>query len=123
MSSIYLNLESVSKPLPRSSIPKPSKLNQICLTLSIQSEYWILRKEAQEERPSGCLKFNGTITPKKKRLGKPSHISNTTFQTFLKPIHISNHPIPSCSGNLGTRFFLGGKAVTFRYLRDRHDKF
>jgi hypothetical protein len=104
ISSMCQNLESVSKTLLRLLIHKPSKSNQIYLILSLRSEYWIPRKEAQGERPSGCLKFNRTITLKKKRLAKPSHIFNATSQT------------------LGMRFFLGGKAVTFLVLGVRHTR-
>jgi hypothetical protein len=123
MSSMCLNLGSASKSLSRSLIHKPLKSNQICPIPNTQSEYWIPRKGAQEERLSECLKFNGTITPKKKRLGKPSHIFNTTFQTSFEPILKSNRLTPFQFRNLGMRFFLRGEGCAFRYLGDRHIKF
>jgi hypothetical protein len=43
------------------------------------------------------LRSNGTITLKKKRLGKLNLIFSTTFQTSLEPNQVSNLPISFCS--------------------------
>jgi hypothetical protein len=105
ISSMYLNLGNASKSLPRSSIFKPSKSSQTYLILNIRSEYWIPKREAQEEKQSGCLRSNGTITLKKKQLGKLNLIFSTTFQTSLEPNQVSNLPIPFCSGISGRDSF------------------
>jgi hypothetical protein len=63
------------------------------------------KREAQEEKQSGCLRSNATITLKKKRLGKLNLIFSTTFQTSLEPNQVSNLPIPLCSGISGRDSF------------------
>jgi hypothetical protein len=96
MSSISLNSRNVSKYLRRSLKPAPLRLNPIYLTLSNLSKSWIPRKESPEERKSRCTRFYGTITPKKKQLGKPNPIFNKISQTSFKPIPKSNRQILFC---------------------------
>jgi hypothetical protein len=107
MFSISLNSRNALKCLLRLLNHKPLRSNLIYPTLNNPSKSLIPRRESPEERRLKCIRSYGIITPKKKRLGKLSLIFNEISQTSFKPIPKSNRPIP---------FFLGGKAVTFRYL-------
>jgi hypothetical protein len=93
MSTMSLNLRSVSK-YPRKSLRHvPLRLNLIYRTSNNLFEFWILRKDSPEEGQLRCTRSYGIITPKKKRLGKLSLIFNGIFQTSFKPIPKSNHSV------------------------------
>jgi hypothetical protein len=61
-----------------------------------------------------CTKSYGITKPKRKQLGKQNFIFNKTSQLFFQPIPKSNRSILFLLPNLGMRFFLEGKGVTFR---------
>jgi hypothetical protein len=93
MSSMFLNLRSVSK-YPRKSLRHVTlRLNPIYRTSNNLFESWIPRKDSPEEGQLRCTKSYGIITPRKKRLGKQSLIFNEISQISFKPIPKSNHPI------------------------------
>jgi hypothetical protein len=93
ISSMFLNLRSVSK-YPRKSLRHvPSRLNPIYRTSNDLFESWIPRKDSPEEGQLRCTKSYGIITPKKKRLGKQNLIFNEISQASFKPIPKSNHSI------------------------------
>ena len=113
MFSISLNSRNASKCPLRSLNHKISKLKPIYLMLSIQSEFLTPKKEVPEGRRLECTKSSGIIILRKKRLGRLKLISKEIFPTFLEPIQVPIFaPFSFC--NLGTRFLLGGKAVTPR---------
>jgi hypothetical protein len=93
MSSMFLNLRSVSK-YPRKSLRHvPLRLNPIYRTLNNLFKSWIPRKGSPEEGQLRCIKSYGIITRRKKQLGRQSLIFNEISQTSFKPIPKSNYPI------------------------------
>jgi hypothetical protein len=93
MSSMFLNLRSVSMYPRKSWIPVPLRLNPIYRTSNNLFKSWIARKDSPEEGQLRYTKSYGIITLRKKRLGKQSLIFNEISQTSFKPIPKSNHPI------------------------------
>jgi hypothetical protein len=93
MSSMFLNLRSVSK-YPRKSLRHvPLRLNPIYHISNNLFKSWIPRKDSPEEGQLRCTKSYGIITPRKKQLGRQKLIFNEIFRTSFKPIPKSNHPI------------------------------
>jgi hypothetical protein len=107
------NSKSVSRYLRRSLKPQLLRLNPIYPILNNPSKSWI-RKGSLEGRRSKCTRSYGIIIPKKKQLGKQNpifnRISQLSFQRIPQIRSFNSIRLP----NLGMRFFLGGKAVTFR---------
>jgi hypothetical protein len=105
MSSMSLNLRSVSK-YPRKSLRHvPLRLNPIYRTSNNLFESWIPRKDLLEEGQLRCTKSYGIITPRKKQHEKLSLIFNGISQTSFKPIPKSNHSILFCFGISGRDSF------------------
>jgi hypothetical protein len=101
MSTMSLNLRSVSKYPWKSLRHVPLRLNPICRTSNNLFKFWIPRNGSPEEGQLRCIKSYGIITPRKKRLGRQSLIFNEIFQTSFKPIPKSNHSILFSFGILG----------------------